>query len=232
MAQNKNTLPWLPICPSSNSHNVKPVFNLINISRLGNNAPEGQEPCLAGSGAASSSGCWHHSLEIQHTVQTSTPKALQNGMALLAPFQHSEPKGSKLLNVTKELGASQSGLDVWGKLLIVTWLSWALMECWVTFWPLLTRCQRSLQLWQAKCLQTLLNVTWGDKITPNWKLLWKWNQWHCTLFFSNKDVWSFSTVTWCHLQSMPGHLHSYRRDLCIPWVASKTHPLNTNHYKQ
>lgn len=48
VAQNKNTLPWLPICPSSSSQNVKPVSSLINISKLGNNAQEGQEPCLAG----------------------------------------------------------------------------------------------------------------------------------------------------------------------------------------
>lgn len=36
---------------------------------------------------------------------------------------HREPEGSKLLNVTAELGASQSGLNIWWKLLTVTILS-------------------------------------------------------------------------------------------------------------
>lgn len=75
VAQNKDTLPWLPICPSSSSHNVRPVSNLISISRLGNNAQEGQEPCWAGAGAARCSGGWHHSLEVQHAVQTGAPQA-------------------------------------------------------------------------------------------------------------------------------------------------------------
>lgn len=210
VAQNKNTLPWLPICPSSSSQNVKPVSSLINISKLGNNAQEGQEPCLAGASAARCSGCWHHSLEVQHAVQTRAPAGLRNDMALLAPFRHTgkkvclanshkEPKGSKL-SVTTEFRPSQSGLYIWEKLLRVAELSWALVECWVTF---LASTYEVPGVTPAVTSQMpsdfTTHVTWGDKITPNWKVLWKWNQWRCTLFFSNKGAQPFSTVTWCLL---------------------------------
>lgn len=99
--------PGYQSAPSSSYQNVKPVSSLINISRLGNNAQEGQEPCLAGASAARCSCCWHHSLEVQHAVQSRAPAGLRDDMALLAPFRHTgkkvclanshkEPKGSKL----------------------------------------------------------------------------------------------------------------------------------------
>lgn len=138
------------------------------------------------------------------------PAGLRNDMALLAPFRHTgkkvclanshkEPKGSKL-SVTTEFRPSQSGLYIWEKLLRVAELSWALVECWVTF---LASTYEVPGVTPAVTSQMpsdfTTHVTWGDKITPNWKVLWKWNQWRCTLFFSNKDAQPFSTVTWCLL---------------------------------